>query len=115
MSAPKQPPPLRNVGGAIAAPFVLLPGFTENPEPPSRDFFCAAVSSVLDDKGLTHKSYKWLLRPELVRARRLMAAQKLASIRRDDAAAAQKRAKAEQTALRVLFDVKKHRQSLYKF
>jgi 5-bromo-4-chloroindolyl phosphate hydrolysis protein len=93
----------------------LLPGFTENPEPPSKDFFCAAVSSVLDDKGLTRKSYKWLLRAELVRARSLMAAQKLASIRREDATAAQKRAKTEQATLRVLFDAKKHRQSFYKF
>jgi hypothetical protein len=115
MSAPKQPAPLRNIGGTIAAPFVLQPGFTENPEPPSKDFFCAAVSSVMDDSGLTRKSYKWLLRLEKVRANRRMAAQKLALIRREDATAAQKRAKAEQTVLRVLFDAKKHRQSFYKF
>jgi hypothetical protein len=115
VSAPKQPAALRNIGGAIAPPFLLQPGFTESPEPPSKDFYCAAVSSVLDDKGLTRKSYKWLLRSEKVRANRRMAAQKLASVRREDATAMQKHAKADQAMLRVLFDVKKHRHSFYRF
>jgi hypothetical protein len=115
MSAPTQPKPLQNIGGAITQPFALQPGFSENPEPPRADFYCAAVSSVMDDKGVTRKSFKWLLRSERVRANRRMAAQKLASVLREDAKAAQERTKAEQATLRVLFDVKKHRQAFYKF
>jgi hypothetical protein len=103
------------MGGAIAAPFVLQPGFTENPEQPSADYFCAAVSSVLDTDGVTRKSYKFLMRAEKVRALRRMAGRKLASVRREDATAVQKHAKAEQTVLRMFFDAKKHRQSFYKF
>jgi hypothetical protein len=115
MSAPKQPAPLRHIGGAIAAPFALQPGFTENPQPPSADYFCAAVSSALDTDGVTRKSYKFLMRSEKVKARRRMAARKLASVRRDDAEAQHRRVKYEQDMLRVLFDAKKHRQSFYKF
>jgi hypothetical protein len=115
VSAPTQPKPLQNIGGAIAQPFVLRSGFTENPTPPSSDFYCAAVSSVLGADGVSHKSYRWLLRSEKVRALRRMAAQKLASVRREDAKAVQEHTKAEQATLRVLFDVKKHRQAFYKF
>jgi hypothetical protein len=115
MSAPKQPEPLRNISGAVAAPFVLRPGFTENPEPPSPDFYCAAISSVLDAQGVTHKSYKWLLRSEKLRANRVRAARKLASVLREDAEAMRQRTKEEQATLRVLFDANKHRQSFYRF
>ena len=115
MGAPKQIEPLRNIGGAITKPFVLQPDFTRNPKPPSSDFYCAAVSSVLDDMAVTHKSYRWLLRSEKVRALRRMVAEKLASVRREDATAVQEHAKTEQATLRVLFDGKKHRQSFYRF
>jgi hypothetical protein len=115
MSAPKQPAPMRHIGGAIAAPFMLQPGFTENPQAPSADYFCAAVSSVLDTDGVTRKSYRFLMRSEKVKARRRRVARKLASIRREDANAAREHVKTEQATLRALFDVKKHRQSFYRF
>jgi hypothetical protein len=107
--------PMQYAPGAIVQPFLLQPGFTENPEPPTADYFCAAVSSVLDDKGATRKSFRWLMRSEKLRARRRLAAQKLASIRREDAEAAHQRVKEEQATLRALFDAKKHRQSFYRF
>jgi hypothetical protein len=103
------------IGGAIAPPFVLQPGFTEDRNPPNEEYFCAAVSSQLDDKGATRKSFKWRLRSDKVAARRRMAAQKLAAIRKEDAKAMQEHAKDVQASLRLLFDVKKHRQSFYRF
>jgi hypothetical protein len=105
----------QHIGGAIATKFVLQPGFTENPTPPSRDYFCAALSSVLDADGVTHKTFKYLLRSETVRARRRLAAQKLASVRRDNCKAFEEHAKAVQAELRELFDVRKHRTPFYKF
>jgi hypothetical protein len=107
--------PMQCAVGATAQPFVLQPGFTENPQPPSADFFRSALSSVMDDKGQTHKTFKFILRAEKVRALRKLAAQKLASVRREDSEACHQRAKEQQATLRALFDAKKHRQSFYRF